>query len=334
MQRPRRIHLRATASFIDCGECVRTVESMTIRRVAVTGAAGFIGCHVVQTLRSNGCVVVGIGRHASEVVDLVDDLTDVGALSGFLEREGVDSLVHCAWNGHPRSSAHDFHGQLHSNVATSAVVGLASGLAGVGQLVFLSSGGAGHVGSREDPPPAYGWAKMAAEGVLTATAASFGTELTVLRPSAVFGPGQDPADRLGAVAVFADKLLRGLALDVFGSLDQSRDFLHVRDLADAVLCCLDQRVGGVFPVGGPEQVTIGSLIRTLEAAVGRAAEVRLVPRSGLDAPVVFLDNSALTRETGWIPKRDLSSSIDEIIDDQERLRREAESTGSDTIAGH
>ena len=308
------------------------VESMTIRRVAVTGAAGFIGRHVVSGLRSGGCQVVGIGRHPQDVVDLVDDLTDVRILRDFFESEEIDSVVHCAWTGHPRSSAHDFGGQLQSNVVTSANVGLASGLAGVEQVVFISSGGASHTGSRDLPPPAYGWGKMAAEGVLGATAESFGTTLTVLRPSAVFGPGQNPQDRLGAVAVFADKLLRGEALDVFGSMEQSRDFLHVRDLADAVLCCVSQRIPGVFPVGGPDQVTIGSLIRILEAATGRVADVRLVPGTGLDSAVVYLDNSALTGATGWVPKRDLPSSIDEIVEDQVHLRRLAGSSRSDTIA--
>jgi UDP-glucose 4-epimerase len=286
---------------------------MTARRVVVTGAAGFIGRHVVSGLRAGGCEVLGIGRHPADVVALVDDLTDVGILRAFLEHEQVDSLVHCAWNGHPRSSAHDFAGQLQSNVVTSTNVGLASGLAGVEQLVFISSGGAGHKGSRDLPPPAYGWAKMAAEGVLTATAASFGTVLTTLRPSAVFGPGQNPEGQLGAVAVFADRLLRGLPLDVFGSLEQSRDFLHARDLADAVLACLTHRAAGVFPVGGPSQIAIGSLIRTIERACHREAEVRLVASNGVDQVVVHLDGSALHAATGWKPRRDLETNVDEVV---------------------
>ena len=164
---------------------------------------------------------------------------------------------------------------------------------------------------------------MAAEGVLEATADSFGTILTILRPSAVFGPGQDPAGRLGVVAVFADRLLQGLPLEVFGSLEQSRDFLHVRDLVDVVVACLSERVSGVFPVGGPHQVTIGSLIRTLEGAAGVAAQVRMVEVSGVDPVVVQLDNSALLAAVGWKPKRDLPGSVDEVFGEMVRLRRNA-----------
>ena len=331
--------LRAsTASFGACDEHAEEVQQVTSSRIVVTGAGGFIGGHVVEALRGQGRLVVGVGRSAGEGVDVVLDLSDVAAIRGLLDQEQIDSVVHCAWSGHPRSSAHEFTGQLHANVVTSANVGLACGLAGVEQLVFVSSGGATHRGSRERPPPAYGWAKMAAEGVLVATADSFGTILTILRPTAVFGPGQDPAGRLGVVAVFADKLLKGLPLEVFGSLEQSRDFLHVRDLADVVVSCLAERVSGVFPVGGPHQVTIGSLIRTLEGAAGVSAEVQLVEVSGVDPVVVQLDNSALLAAVGWTPKRDLPGSVDEILEELIRLRRNANpgdptsSTGSDALA--
>ena len=312
---------------------------MTMSQIAITGSGGFIGGHVMSALRGEGHQVVGVGRSAGEGVDVVLDLSDVDAIRCLFEQEQVASVVHCAWSGHPRSSAHEFAGQLHANVVTSANVGLACGLAGVEQLVFVSSGGATHSGSRERPPPAYGWAKMAAEGVLEATADSFGTILTILRPSAVFGPGQDPAGRLGVVAVFADRLLQGLPLEVFGSLEQSRDFLHVRDLADVVVACLSARVSGMFPVGGPDQVTIGALIRTLEGAAGVAAQVRLVEVSGVDPVVVQLDNSALLAAVGWKPKRHLPGSVDEIFAEMVRLRPNANagdpasSAGSDALGG-
>jgi len=288
---------------------------MNERRVAVTGAGGFIGRHVMSGLRSGGYQTIGLGRHPSDYVDVVNDLAEVESLRELFERNEVGAVVHCAWTGHPRQSAHDFSGQLSSNVVPTANLGIATGLAGVDQIVFISTGGAAHVGSRVQPPPAYGWAKIAAEHVLAATAESFGTVLTVLRPSAVYGPGQDPDRGLGAIAVFADRLLRGKALEVFGSLDQSRDFLHVRDLTDAIVRCLSSRAPGVFPLGGPEDVTIGSLISLLERASGCIADVRIVAVTGLDRTAVHLDSSALASAVGWQARTTVASSVKEVVDE-------------------
>jgi len=288
---------------------------MTQRRIVVTGAGGFIGRHVTSSLRESGFATVGIGHRASGDVDVLDDLEDAHRLRQVLEDAEAEAVVHCAWTGHPRQSAHDFSGQLSSNVLTTANVGLAAGLAGVRQVVFISTGGAGHKGTPEHPPPAYGWAKMAAEHVLTASAESFGTVLTVLRPTAVYGPGQDPRRGLGAITVFADRMLRGQPLEVFGSLEQSRDFLHVRDLAEAVVRCLSSGVSGVFPIGGPSEVTVGSVISLLQGAADCVADVRIVPVTGLDRNAVRLDNAELAAALEWAPRTTVASSIGEVLDD-------------------
>ncbi len=293
----------------------------TSRRVAITGGCGFVGTALGERLRHGGHQVIAITRagrpHAGAVVD---DLSDATRLSDALIGHRIDTVVHAAWTGHPRSSGTDYAAQVVTNIAPSTNVVLAAGTAGVEQVVVLSSGGAlaEHASGRHLAPPAYGWAKRTVEAIAHSSADSFGFEVTVLRPSAVYGPGQDPSKGLGAAAVFARHILLGEVIEVFGSLDVARDFLHVDDLADAITALVEQRAGGTFEVGGPELVSLRSLIAGLEATIGRTAIVKVTAPTGVDRDVVRLDNAPLLAAVGWAPSRRLTAQLHEVVADVAR----------------
>jgi UDP-glucose 4-epimerase len=284
-------------------------------RVAVVGAAGFIGSNVTDELRRRGHDVLAIGRRDRDV-DVVDDLSDPVRLSDVLRDRRIDAVCHCAWNGHPRSSGHQYVEQFEANLRTSSTVAVAVGTSRVMHLMFMSTGGGASVPATSGAlPPAYGWAKACAEAVLSASAEAFGYRYTCLRPTAVYGPGQDPATKLGAVAVFAQRLLEGQPLEILGSMEAGRDFLHVLDLAELTAECVEQRVVGTFEVGGPEFVSLASLIAALERASGRRAAVNLLPTTGLDPVRVQLDNGPVTVATGWRPRRRLADELGQILAD-------------------
>lgn len=291
---------------------------MTVPRltVAVTGAGGFIGHHVVATLRSEGHRVIAIERTGQPGTDkVVDDLADPNELAAHLIEAGVEALVHAAWTGHPRSAGNDYAGQLRDSLVPTTNVALGAGLARVKSVVLVSSGG-GITAIRKQPsaPPAYGWAKAVAEGILEAHAEMFGYSLTTIRPTAVYGPGQRPERGLGAVTVFADAMLRGDSIRVLGPDTATRDYLHVSDLSRAVLAAMKHDVHGGFDLGGPRPVSIKELISLLEGATGLAAKVEHLPASGFDPDVVELDNTPFHDLTGWVPETDLEHSIDAVID--------------------
>jgi UDP-glucose 4-epimerase len=290
----------------------------TSRRVAITGGCGFVGSALGDRLRRGGHQIVAITRVGTPRAEtVVDDLSDASRLSGTLRDHGIDTVVHAAWTGHPRSSGTDYAAQVSTNIAASTNVVLAAGTAGVEQVVLLSSGGAlaERAAGRHLAPPAYGWAKRTVEAIAQATADSFGFDLTVLRPSAVYGPGQDPSKGLGAASVFARHILLGEVIEVFGTLDAARDFLHVADLADVTTALVEQRVGGTFEVGGPELVSLRTLIAGLEAAIGRAATVKVTAPTGVDRDVVRLDNEPLHAAVGWVPSRRITAHLHEVVAD-------------------
>jgi UDP-glucose 4-epimerase len=211
--------------------------------VAVTGAYGFIGRHVCDALQRGPYRVVKVNRSSEGVPDICSDLSNAAELARDLRADGVKVLVHSAWAGHPRSAGTDYPGQIRDSLVPTINTLLAAGLAGVDHVVLLGTGGGIPPARGATAPPAYGWAKRTAEGIALANASAFQFRLAIIRPSAVYGPGQDPSRGLGAVTVFADAILRNQPIRILGSDSVTRDFLHVGDLSEAVRCAVDAQLG-------------------------------------------------------------------------------------------
>ncbi|CAN5593053.1 NAD-dependent epimerase/dehydratase family protein [soil metagenome] len=282
--------------------------------VAVTGSNGFIGRVVSNALRDGGHSVIGLVRGVPSDGEIADDLSDANRLADLFRSHKVATVCHFAWSGHPRTASLDHAGEIHSNIDSTLNLLVACGLAHVSHVVFLSSGGGRRIATIHGAPaPPYGWAKSVASAAVLVTAEAFGYSATVLRPTAVYGPGQDPAKKLGAVSVFADRLLRGESLQVIGSQEVRRDFLHVDDLSQLVLACVAQRTHGEYDVGGPELLSLTDVIEALESVAGLTPVIEVANSTGVDPEFVRLDNSSVSAATGWSPQRLLRDSLPEML---------------------
>lgn len=250
-------------------------------KIAVTGSSGFIGSHVTTNLLLKG----------HEVVELVrPNLDDIETLA--MKLEYVDVICHCAWMGHPRNES-----DTQRNIYTSMIVGRAADLARVYHMIFMSSGGGISANT------SYSSSKREVESLYSKEFGLFNFDLTVLRPTAVYGEGQDPSKGLGAVTTFLNAVAEGKPIHILGSPYSGRDFLHVDDLAESISAVITNRALGTFDVGGPEVVLLADLITMVEAALGRTATVQIENSTGVDPQIVQLDNRPLTEATGWTPKR-------------------------------
>lgn len=249
-------------------------------KVAITGSSGFLGSHLSSYLVSKGHQVVGLVRPS---------LDDINSLASKLE--GVEALVHCAWAGHPRNEV-----DTQRNIYTSMVVGKAADLAGIDHMVFMSSGGG--IGSNTS----YSNSKCEVESLFSKDFGLFNFDLTVLRPTAVYGEGQDPAKGLGAVTTFLNAVENDKPIHILGSPYSGRDFLYVGDLAECVESVITNRVLGIFDVGGPEVVQLVELITMIEGVLECKATIQIENPTGVDPQTIRLDNGPITNATGWIPK--------------------------------
>ncbi len=262
-------------------------------RVLVTGGAGFIGSALVHRLAGEGAAVrvlddLSIGRRAyldGQPCELVvASLVDPDAVRAAVA--GCDSVVHlAAWAGIPDSVA-DPLGTFEANVTQTLGVLDAARQAGVRRFILASSNAV--LGPHEPPAdetvlphPAspYGASKLAGEAYVAAYAATYGMAACALRFSNAYGPRS--LHKKSVVAAWLRSALDGGPITIHGDGEQTRDFVHVDDLAAALAAALrapEERVAGaVFQVGTGRETTVNELAAALEAALGRPLEVRRDP---------------------------------------------------------
>jgi UDP-glucose 4-epimerase len=261
-------------------------------KVLVTGAAGFIGGHLVEQLLGEPDVdlVRGVdnlsggtranvepflGRFEFLEGDLLDESVREEAVSG------VDVILHeAAIPSVPRSIEQPL--AAHLNGAHLTVLLLESARrAGVRRVVFAGSSSAygetPRLPKSEEMPPdplsPYAATKVACEQYLRAYARCYALDTVTLRYFNVFGPRQNPSSPYsGVIARFCQAFSRGGRITIFGDGEQTRDFTYVANAVRANLIAArhQQRLGGeVFNVAAGEQTSLNGLVRLLNEITGR-----------------------------------------------------------------
>jgi UDP-glucose 4-epimerase len=263
-------------------------------RCLVTGGGGFIGSHLTDALLALGRPVrvlddfsTGRRENVPAGVEVVDgSVTDPAACAR--AADGCEVVFHLAALASVAKSVEDPPAS-HAVCATGTLHVLdAARKAGVRRVVYAGSasayGGASDpAGQDEDTPlvalSPYAAAKLAGEFYCQAFAATYGMETVRLRFFNVFGPRQRAdSPYSGVIAIFAGALTAGRTPTVHGDGLQSRDFVYVSDVADALIRAADTPgvSGRVYNVGAGGSVTLLDLVRELNAALGTS----VVPTHG------------------------------------------------------
>lgn len=311
-------------------------------KVLVSGGAGFIGSHVVESLLGLGHDVVVLddlsAGHRANLpagVPLHEvDITDAARVAGVLARERPDAVCHQAAQISVSRSVREPAADAHVNVVGLLHVLEAAAAAGCPRFVFASSGGAlyGDVTTPapEDhaiaPASPYGVAKWAGEQYLALLARQHGLTAVALRYANVYGPRQDPHGEAGVVAIFCQRLLAGQATTIFGDGGCVRDYVHVADVARANVYALcaelpELRPGTSTPIniGTGAGTSVNDLERAVRREVGRALAARgrpadpppparSPPRAG-DLRSSMLDPALAARTLGWRPAVELAEGL-------------------------
>jgi len=283
-------------------------------RAIVTGGAGFIGSHVSDALVARG-----------DEVHVVDDLSsgrsenvsEGATLHAFDIRS--EGLVDVATAVQPEAI---FHLAAQADVGTSVeqpahdaavnVIGtirVLEAARSVGaRIVFTSTGGAIYGDcerpAREEderrPLSPYGTSKLAGEEYLATWNRLHGTSHVACRLGNVFGPRQQASLEGGVVAIFLERLRDGGAIEIFGDGNQTRDFVYVGDVVDALLAAMSADGGGVFNVGTGTETSILELhALCAEAARSEHRAPRFAPERPGDLRRSVLDASRAERELSW-----------------------------------
>jgi nucleoside-diphosphate-sugar epimerase len=276
--------------------------------VLVTGAAGFVGSHVVEHLPSRGRPVIGVDLRPAEdrpgVRHVVGDLRTMD-LAPLLD--GVTSVIHLAALPGVRPSWARFEEYVESNIVMTRRLLEAGIAAGVRRMVIASSSSV--YGNRrdgtmaEDQPPApvspYAVTKLAAEQLALAYAARPGSGLTVtaLRLFTVYGPRQRP-DML--ISRIISAVLAGSEIRVFGDGTQRRDFVFVGDVVRAIAAALDSPgPSRVSNVGTGREISVNGIIALIGELLGREPVVVREHRQAGDVPFTCADTSRTAEAIGF-----------------------------------
>lgn len=288
-------------------------------RCLVLGGGGFIGGHLCRALIEQEAAVQAFGRHASSPASLHSDV--IATYGEFSDRvalakaiEGQDFIFHLIGGSNPESSNREPAAELAAGVLNTVHMLDIARAEGVRKVVFVSSGGTVYgipqsvpiaETAPTDPISAYGIDKLAIEKCLALYYHLHGLNYHVLRVANPYGPHQSPFKKQGVVAAFIYRALAGKPLEIWGTGEVTRDFIHIDDVVAALIeCMLYAGPHHCMNVGSGVGLSINQVVQDLEQVLdrGRLPIIRK-PGRGADVPVNVLDISLITRETGWRPRR-------------------------------
>lgn len=291
----------------------------------VTGAAGFVGQHLVRALLGDGQGVTGLDvrpRPATLPADLPWEQVDIRhaeAVTAAVAAVRPSVVYHLAAQVSVVASMRDPYLDMETNVLGTVHVGAAAAAAGVSRLVFVSTGGALFGAdapetvdeqTRAHPTSVYGSSKLTAERLLPRVAG--GVPLSVVRPGNIYGPGQDPAGEAGVIAIFTARMLRGEPVTIFGDGSQVRDYVYVADVVEAIRLAA-RRPPATCVVGTGVATTTRTLFDELAALTGYAEPPRIEPPRPGEVQRITLRPDHARAAWGWEPATSLRAGLADTV---------------------
>ena len=304
-------------------------------RCCVIGGGGFIGRNLCDALAASGRYVVAIGRKAApsaafaalpsvvsgRVTYQSMDVTDIAALRPVLST--CSEVIDLAYATVPQTSFIDPMNDLQSNLPR--VVALMKELQDHPQLrrfIVVSSGGTVYGQatrlpiseySETEPLSPYGITKLTIERYALMNHRLHGLPVVVVRPANAYGLGQQPFLGQGFIATAMGHILDHKPVTVFGERGTIRDYVHVRDVASAMVAALQLGINGdIYNIGsgvGRSNLDMLDLIRPLAQAQNLQVNITHEAERKFDVTANVLNFGRLLSCTGWLPKVSIEEGL-------------------------
>ena len=304
-----------------------------VRRVLVTGGAGFIGSHVVDRFLSNGWDVTVLDDLSSGKIENVSSQASLHRLdvrspaaATLVANDTFDAIVHLAGQMDVRKSVAD--PMFDADVNIRGTLNLLEAVRRSGhstRIVFTSTGGVLYGTFTtppnletfpKDPESPYAISKLAVEYYLAYYGRVHGVDAVALRFGNVYGPRQDPHGEAGVVAIFCNRILDSRPLTIYGDGLQTRDYIHVSDVVEAVqhvatetLPAAERVDSRAFNIGTSVGTSVLDIAAHLQRAAGPDLPRECAPNRRGEQQESFIAIDKARRLLGWQPRTTLSAGL-------------------------
>ena len=310
------------------------MNNNSLKRVVVTGAAGFIGSTLVDSLLQQGIEVLGIDNFSTGRIEFLQDAMNNPNFTLLKEDlyisqnlssvfVGIDAIFHLAANADVRFGPDRPSIDLEQNTITTHKVLEAARISGVKKFIFSSTGSV-YGESEAIPTPEnapfpiqtslYGASKLACEGMIAAYAESFGMQVWIFRFVSILGPRYTH----GHVFDFYRQLMKHPEnLTVLGNGYQKKSYLHVSDCIAAINVALNSASASVniFNLGADGYCEVRDSINWIIDELGLTPQISFGAESKGwigDNPLIHLDTKKI-QEMGWAPKHSIEEGVRDTV---------------------
>jgi nucleoside-diphosphate-sugar epimerase len=268
-------------------------------KILITGASGLVGAAVAQRLESEGYDVVRLKLRPDTVVETCPELS-----------QAYEGVVHCGWEGVEAADRRNIEMQRRNIRVFEDLMEYVSYFPPRWFITF------GSQAELYQPGTPYSQAKQACREVLEATALQTGMRYLWLQLFSLYGdqPGQK-----WLIPCVTAKLLRHEPIDLTGG-EQTMDFLHVSDVASAVVAGINSEAIGIYQVGSGNGFKVRAIVTALHGLTHSKSVLNwgALPYRSDQVMNACADPRAFQRETGWLPLTDFHEGLYAVVDREQR----------------
>ncbi len=305
---------------------------MNYKKALVTGGAGFIGSHLTEKLHQNNIEVLVVdnlltGKKENLLsLDLENTIYgDVGSEETLkiIKNFNPDVCFHLAAQSSVVISVEDPLLDFEHNLLQPVQLIKTLLESDCKQFIFTSSGGTifGEpevIPTSEDdyagePASPYGLAKKKLNELIEVMLQNETMSYSILNLSNVYGPRQDPHGEAGVMSIFTGKLINNETPTVYGDGKQTRDYVYVLDVVDALIKSSETDDNLFLNIGTGVETSVNELVSILSQKISWDGEPEYAPSREGELLRSVLNNERAKREIGWEPKYTLDTGLDELI---------------------
>ena len=298
--------------------------------ILITGGAGFLGSHLVDTFLEKGNRISIIDNlsttskrnHINPEAEFIQmDINDTN-LKKTIKKINPKIIIHCASQTSVSMSSRNPKKDAENNILGTLNLLESFYNSQDYYFVFISTGGAIYgentglsVGENHpcSPKSPYGLSKLTVENYIKYFSESIRMKHLIVRPANIFGPRQNPHGEAGVVSIFANSMLNNQNVSIFGDGNDYRDYVYVNDVVNFIEKAIEKNASGVFNVGTGISITTNKVFSDLAEILNYTKKPNYLPKRPGDIKGITLDSKKALKEINWKPKINFEQGLNETI---------------------